>query len=80
MKLHGKDKLMVINLNDNTTTEIKGCYRVIESKINRSFTAKYFDKDTAKYKNRRFSMDEYRYEVRKDPKWKPSTIRNPLKA
>lgn len=77
MKLHGKDKLMIVDIKEGTLTEFKGCYRVIDSRFNRTFTVKYFDKDAGKYKNRRFSKDRYGYNVRKDPKWKPSTVRNP---
>lgn len=75
MKLHGKDKLMILNLQDHTSFHLPNVYRVIDNGINNSFVAKIWDPKKFLYKNRRFDKSMYSYSIEKDTEWKPSTVR-----
>lgn len=75
MKLHGKDKLMILNLKDHTTFHLPNVYRVIDNETSDNFVAKIWDPKKLLYKNRRFNKSMYAYSIKKDPKWKPSTVR-----
>lgn len=75
MKLHGKDKLMILNLQDHTSFHLPNVYRVIDNEMSDSFVAKIWDPKKLLYKNRRFKKSQFAYSIEKDPWWKPSTVR-----
>ena len=75
MKLHGKDKLMILDRTTHLARELPGAYRVIDNERYSDFIVKVFNSKTKKFGNRRFDKHIYAYSVEKDPEWKPSTIR-----
>lgn len=75
MKLHGKDKLMILSKSEQTATHLPNVYRVIDNENSNYFVAKVFNPKTAMYSNRRFDKHDYAYAVERDPNWKPKTVR-----
>lgn len=75
MKLHGKDKLMILNLQDHTSFHLPNVYRVIDNEMHDSFVAKIWDPKKLLYKNRRFNKSMYSYSIEKDTEWKPNMAR-----
>lgn len=75
MKLHGKDKMMILNREDHTAFHLPNVYRVIDHEESNEFIAKIRNPKTLKLSNRRFNKQKYAYSIEKDPLWVPSTVR-----
>lgn len=75
MKLHGRDRLTILDRTNYTAKRLEGAYRIIDNDLYDEFVVKVKDPKTGKLISRRFDRKKYGYSIDKDPDWRPRIFR-----